>query len=61
MLAVGLAGPPLACCDSCVLGCGWVGGLSVGAFAVAGGVEMPFCMFSAAGDAILVWRASDVY
>ena len=25
----------------------------MGAFAVAGGVEMPFCMFSAAGDAMM--------
>jgi hypothetical protein len=46
------------CCDGCCCwgweggGC-WVGGLSVGAFAVAGGVEMPFCMFSAAGDAMV--------
>jgi hypothetical protein len=29
-----------------------VGGLSVGAFAVAGGVEMPLAIVSAAGDAI---------
>ena len=40
----------------CAVGCEGccVGGLSVGAFAVAGGVEMPFCMGSAAGDAMIV-------
>ena len=30
-----------------------MGGLSVGAFAVAGGVEMPLGTFSAAGEAIV--------
>lgn len=46
---------PLDCCDGCAVGCEGccVGGLSVGAFAVAGGVEMPFCMVSAAGDAMM--------
>jgi hypothetical protein len=46
-------GAPLVCCDWEV---GWVcvGGLSVGALAVAGGVEMPFCNVSAAGDAMVV-------
>jgi hypothetical protein len=45
-------GAPLVCCDWEV---GWdcVGGLSVGAFAVAGGVEMPFCVVSGAGDAMV--------
>ena len=51
-------GTPLDCCDGCAVGCegcgwDWVGGLSVGALAVAGGVEMPFCMGSAAGDAMV--------
>lgn len=45
---------PLDGCDGCCeAGCGCVGGLSVGALFVAGGVEMPFGMFSAAGDAIV--------
>ena len=46
---------PLDCCDGCCCEAGWgcVGGLSVGALFVAGGVEMPFCMFSAAGEAIV--------
>lgn len=32
---------------------GWVGGLGFEGFAVAGGVEMPLAMFSAAGEAIV--------
>jgi len=48
---------PFSCCEGCVLGCveGAVGGLWFGApdaEAVVGGVEMPFAMFSAAGEAM---------
>ena len=50
------AGAPLVGCEGCE-GC-WdcVGGLNVGAFVVAGGVEMPLAIISAAGDAMVaVW------
>lgn len=53
MLAAGFADAPLDACDGCDAGGGCVGGLSVGAFAVAGGVEMPLGTFSAAGEAIV--------
>lgn len=57
MLVVGFVGAPLDGCDGCDAGCGCVGGLSVGAFAVAGGVEIPLGTFSATGEAMLlvVW------
>lgn len=45
-----------ACCEFCVLSCveDAVGGLGFGApVAVVGGVDMPFGMLSAAGEAIL--------
>lgn len=52
MLAV--AELPLSSCD-CVFGCveDCVGGLGFGGFAVAGGVEMPFGICSAAGEAMM--------
>lgn len=53
MLPGGFDGAPLDGCDGCDAACGCVGGLRVGAFAVAGGVEMPFGTFSAAGEAML--------
>lgn len=48
---------PFTCCEFCVFGCvvDAVGGLGFGApeaDAVVGGVEIPFGMFSAAGEAI---------
>lgn len=57
MLAAGGALLPLGrgCdADDCVLGCveDWVGGVAF-AFAVVGGVDMPFGMLSAVGEAIV--------
>jgi hypothetical protein len=52
---------PLSCCEFCVFGC-VVDGLGFGApeaDAVVGGVEIPFCIFSAAGEAMLA-LAGDV-
>jgi hypothetical protein len=51
-------GAPFVCCGWEV-GCDCVGGLSVGALVVAGGVEMPFCIVSAAGDAMVKVVVSD--
>jgi hypothetical protein len=58
MAAFGVLDVPLVwvagCCDEGAGGCGCcVGGLSVAAFAVAGGVEMPFCIVSGAGEAMV--------
>lgn len=63
MLAAGAAAvvAPLEerCCEGCegCEGCevDWGCGLGLGAVAVAGGVEMPFCMDSATGEAMVDW------
>jgi hypothetical protein len=61
MLVIGLVGGLVAVLVvvGCALGwdcaCGCVGGLSVGAAAVAGGVEMPLAMLvSGAGEAMMM-------